>query len=190
MLSVIQPPNNGPKTGAINVVMAQMASAEPALALEKLDSNRACDRGIMGPATAPWTTRKKISSGNDVARPQSSEAMENRTTEAVNRRTAPKRWLNQPVSGTAMALATPKEVMTQVTWVVDTPRSPPIDDSETFAIDVSSTFMNVASARDSVPRIFAVPVRGCSSSGAATFRFPIGARRRFPSHGAPNDRRR
>ncbi len=87
--------------------------------------------------------------------------------DAVNSRTAPKRWLSQPVSGTAMALATPKEVITQVTWVVDTPRLPPIVGSDTLAIDVSSTFMKVASARDTVPRNFAAPVRGAGSAAAA-----------------------
>src|ERR1700722_4706151 len=190
MLSVIQPPNRGPRTGATKVVMAQMARAVPAFAFEKLESSNACERGIMGPATAPCMTRKRISSCSDVARPHSSEAMENKTMDAVNNRTAPKRWLNQPVSGTAMALATPKEVMTQVTWVVDTPRSPPIDDRDTLAIDVSRTFMKVASARDSVPRTFAVPVRGCSSSAAATVTPPIEAGQRSPYRGAPNDRRR
>src|ERR1700685_1713821 len=66
-----------------------------------------------------------------------------------------------------MALATPKEVITQVTCVVDTPRSPPMADSDTFAIDGSSTFMKVASARARVPRTFTAPVRGGSSPAAA-----------------------
>src|ERR1700722_8528072 len=167
MLSVIQPPNSGPITGATRVVIAQMASAVPALAFEKLDSSNACDSGIMGPATAPCRTRKAISSCRDLDQPQSSEAIENKTIDAVKRRTAPKRWLSQPVNGTAIALATPKEVITHVTCVVDTPRSPPIDESDTFAIDVSSTFMNVASASDTVPRILAAPVRGANSSAAA-----------------------
>ena len=46
---MIQPPNSGPITGATSVVIAQMASAVPALALEKLDSSKACDSGIIGP---------------------------------------------------------------------------------------------------------------------------------------------
>src|SRR6202051_5320038 len=144
-----------------------MASAVPALALEKLDSSNACDNGIMAPPTAPCRTRKAISSCSALDQPQSSEAIENRTIDAVKKRTAPKRWLSHPVNGTAIALATPKEVMTQVTCVVDTPRSPPIEDSDTFAMDVSSTFMNVASAKEGVPRILGATVRGGSSSVAA-----------------------
>ena len=45
----------------------------------------------MGPATAPWMTRKAINSCSEVARPHISEAMENNAMEAVNSRTAPKR---------------------------------------------------------------------------------------------------
>src|SRR6202051_1643031 len=136
-----------------------MASAVPALALEKLDSSNACDNGIMGPATAPCRTRKAISSCSDLDQPQSSEAIENRTIDAVKRRTAPRRCRRPPVNGTAIALATPKEVITHVTCVVDTPRSPPIDESDTFAIDVSSTFMKVASAKGKGPSIFAAALR-------------------------------
>ena len=66
-----------------------------------------------------------------------------------------------------IAFATPNEVITQVTCVIDTPRSPPMDDNDTFAIEVSSTFMNVASDSDRVPRIFAAPVSGAGSSVAA-----------------------
>ena len=64
------------------------------------------------------------------------------------------------MSGSAIALATANEVMTQVAWVVDTPRSPAIDDSDTLAIDVSSTFMKVANASEIVPTIFALPRSG------------------------------
>ena len=42
------------------------------------------------------------------------EAMTNSSTEVVNSRTCPKRRVSQPVSGSEMALATPKEVITQV----------------------------------------------------------------------------
>ena len=40
--------------------------------------------------------------------------MTNSTTEATKSRTWPKRCVSQPVSGSEIALATPKEVMTQV----------------------------------------------------------------------------
>ena len=42
-----------------------------------------------------------------------------------------------------------------------------MEDNDTFAIEVSSTFMKVASDSDRVPRIFAAPVSGASSSVAA-----------------------
>ena len=77
--------------------------------------------------------------------------MTNSTTEAVNSRTCPKRRVSQPVSGSEMALATPKEVMTQVPWSGETPRSPAMAGSDTLAIEVSSTFMKVASDSAIVP---------------------------------------
>ncbi len=85
----------------------------------------------------------------------------------MNRRTAPKRCVSQPVSGTEIALATPKLVMTQVPWEMLTPRSPEIDGSDTFAIDESSTFMKVASDSDSVPSTSALPFRGAGGAGRA-----------------------
>ena len=104
--------------------------------------------------------RNGISIGNDVASPHIQDEITNSRTDATNSRTAPKRCDSQPVSGTAIAVETANEVMTQVACVLDTPRSPAIDDSDTFAIDVSSTFMNVASASEIVPAIRAVPVSG------------------------------
>ncbi len=89
----------------------------------------------------------------------------NRITLAMNRRTCPKRCVSQPVSGTAMALATAKLVMTQVPCVVLTPRSPEMAGSDTFAIDVSSTFMKVAADSAIVPQTRAAP----SSGGCATW---------------------
>src|SRR4051794_18027323 len=59
-----------------------------------------------------------------------------------------------------MAFATPNEVMTQVPWSGETPRSPEIAGMDTFAIDVSSTFMNVASDSAIVPIVRALPVNG------------------------------
>ena len=83
----------------------------------------------------------------------------------MNNRTAPKRWESHPVNGTVIALATPNEVITQVTCVIDTPRSPPMEDNDTFAIDVSSTFMNVASDSAIVPRILRRTGQRGDSSG-------------------------
>ena len=59
--------------------------------------------------------------------------------------------MSQPVSGSEIALATPNDVMTHVPWSGDTPRSPAIAGIDTLAIDVSSTFMNVASESATVP---------------------------------------
>src|SRR5512133_1294808 len=94
------------------------------------------------------------------ARPQSQEVSTNKITLVTNRRTWPKRCDNQPVRGTAMALATPKLVMTQVPWFGLTPRSPAIAGSDTLAIEVSSTFMKVAADSASVPQRRAEPVSG------------------------------
>ena len=94
------------------------------------------------------------------ARPQSQEAITNSTTLVQNSRTWPKRCDSQPVSGTAIALATAKLVMTQVPWLELTPRSPAMAGSDTLAIDVSSTFMKVAADRATVPHMRAEPSSG------------------------------
>ena len=114
----------------------------------------------MGPATRPCSTRKNTSISSEWARPHSQLASTNSSTLMVNKRTAPKRCVSQPVSGTEIALATPKLVITQVPWPGLTPRSPEMAGIETLAIDESSTFMNVASDKDSVPSSSAVPCSG------------------------------
>ena len=53
--------------------------------------------------------------------------------------------MSQPVSGTEIAFATANDVMTQVPWSDETPRSPEMVGIATFAIDESSTFMKTAS---------------------------------------------
>src|SRR4029453_12309294 len=85
----------------------------------------------------------------------------------VNRRTWPKRCVSQPVSGTAIALATANDVMTHVPWLGLTPRSPAIPGIDTLAIDVSSTFMNVASDSASVPSARCEPCSGANAVGRA-----------------------
>src|SRR5215831_13753719 len=92
-----------------------------------------------------------------------------------------------------MALATANEVMTQVPWFGDTPRSPAIAGIDTFAIETSSTFMKVARDTTSVPRTSVPPERGagcCAESletalaepddSAITMRFVDFARIRAP----------
>src|SRR5215470_12203503 len=101
-----------------------------------------------------------------VASPHSQEAITNRITLPTNRRTWPKRSESQPVSGTAMALATAKLVITQVPWLGLTPRSPAMEGRETLAIDESSTFMNVAADSAIVPQTRADPSRGAGAACA------------------------
>ena len=85
----------------------------------------------------------------------------------TKRRTGPKRCVSQPVSGTEIALATANEVMTQFPCDGLTPRSPEIAGIETLAIEVSRTFMNVASERATVPRTSSAPCSGGVAGGAA-----------------------
>ena len=66
-----------------------------------------------------------------------------------------------------MAFATAKEVMVQVPWLGETPRSPAIAGIDTFAIDVSSTFMKVASATASDARTRVPPSNGGGPASCA-----------------------
>src|SRR5690606_11946464 len=81
-----------------------------------------------------------------------------------NRRTSPKRRLREPVSGSAIALLTANEVITQVAWLALAPRLPEMVGSETLAIVVSSTCMNEASAR---PRVARATLGGRNGRAAA-----------------------
>ena len=112
-------------------------------------------------------TRKMISMVMFGASPHSQELSTNSKTLVMNRRTWPKRCDNQPVSGRAMALATPKLVMTQVPWLALTPRSPAMAGSDTLAIDESSTFMKVAKETAMVPHRRAEPCSGGGLKGVA-----------------------
>lgn len=92
--------------------------------------------------------------------PHSQDEITNNSIDEMNRRTWPKRSVSHPVSGTEIALATANDVMTQVPWLADTPRSPEIAGIDTLAIDVSSTFMNVASDSATVPSTSCPPRSG------------------------------
>ena len=94
------------------------------------------------------------------------DASTNSSTLLVHSRTAPKRWVSQPVSGTAMALDTPKLVITQVACDGLAPRSPAMAGIDTLAIDESSTHMKVASDSATVPSTRALPSSGGCSTGA------------------------
>src|SRR4051812_27636911 len=91
--------------------------------------------------------------------------MVNNVTDQMNSFTWPKVRVSQPVSGKEIALATPNEVITHVPWSGETPRSPAIAGIDTFAMEVSSTFMNVARDNAMVPIVSAVPWRGCNCGG-------------------------
>src|SRR3569832_900570 len=120
----------------------------------------------MGPATAPCSTRNRISSVSEGASAHRNDAMVNSVIDQMNSFTWPKVLVSQPVRGKEIALATPNDVMTQVPWSGETPRSPEIAGIDTFAMDVSSTFMNVASDNAIVPMVNAVPCNGCGCGGA------------------------
>src|SRR6185295_9528232 len=101
------------------------------------------------------------------ARPHNQDASTNNNTLAVNSRTWPKRWVSQPVNGTAMPLATANDVMIQVPWFGLTPRSPEIAGIDTLAIDESSTFMNTASESTTVPIARSTPCSGGNAGARA-----------------------
>src|SRR5206468_7122066 len=124
--------------------------------------------GIIGPATSPCSTRKKISDSMFSASPHSHDASTNSSTLPTNRRTWPKRCVSQPVSGTEIALATANEVITHVPCDGLTPRSPAIAGIDTLAIDESSTFMKVASDSAIVPSTSCGPCNGGHAGGACS----------------------
>ncbi len=75
--------------GATRVVMDQMPRAVPRLLGGKMEMSKAWLPGIMGPETAPCSTRKKISEDRLQAMPHKSEAMVKASTEMVKVRTTP-----------------------------------------------------------------------------------------------------
>jgi hypothetical protein len=81
-------------------------------------------------------------------------------TEVQNVFTTPNRPISHPVNGTATPFATAKAVTIHVELSLLTPRLPAIVGSETFAIVVSSTCMNVPSASANAVSASAPPVSG------------------------------
>src|SRR5580692_10689549 len=76
--------------------------------------------------------------------------------------------MSQPVNGTETPFATANDVMTQVPWSELTPRSPLIVGMDTFAIEVSSTCMNVPRARATAVTALLAPLSvGASATVAA-----------------------
>ena len=75
--------------GATSVVIDQIASAVPRRDAGKIDISSACEPGIIGPDTAPCSTRKAISDSKLQAMPHRNEAIVNSATDATNVRTTP-----------------------------------------------------------------------------------------------------
>src|SRR3984885_15498744 len=100
--------------GAINVVSDHRARAEWRLAGPNTLIRSAWLPGIMGPDTAPCSTRNAIKDGRLQANPQSKEAIVNSAIEMTKVRTTPRRCMSHPVSGTVTPLATANEVITHV----------------------------------------------------------------------------
>ncbi len=157
---MIQPPSEGPAIGPTRVVIDHSASAVDDFCLGQAPSSSACESGASGPATAPCRIRAASRVGRFGAIPHSQEASTNSRIAVTNRRTWPKRWVSQPVSGIDTALAAAKIVITQVPSSTETPSSPEMVGIATFAIDESSTFMNIASDTATVPSASLAPVRG------------------------------
>jgi hypothetical protein len=76
------------------------------------------------------------------------------------------RCVSQPVSGIDTALAAANTVINHVPSSTDTPRPPEIFGIATFAIDVSSTVIKVASATAMVARTSWPPLRGGAGTDA------------------------
>src|SRR5579864_940459 len=146
--------------------MAHSESAVDDFSLGYEPSRIACESGISGPATAPWNIRATSRIGSVGAMPHNHEASTNIRIAPTNSLTWPMRCVSQPVSGIETALAAANTVMTHVPSSTETPRLPEMVGIATFAIDVSSTFMKVASATAMVARTSLPPCRGGGVGGA------------------------
>src|SRR5580693_10276958 len=155
--------------GATRVVIDQIVSASGRFAGPNTLMRSAGLPGIIGPDTAPCSTRKAINDGRLHASPHRSDAIVNSATDTTKVRTTPKRCMSQPVKGTDTPFATANEVMTQVPWSELTPRSPLIVGMETFAIEVSSTCMKVPSARATAVTALVAPLKLGASATMAAF---------------------
>ena len=92
--------------------------------------------------------------------PHNQEAKIKSAVAIKNNFTSPKRLASQPVMGIDMAFATPNEVITQVPWLDEAPRSPEIVGMATLAIVESNTCIKVASDSANVIMPRATPSTG------------------------------
>src|SRR5580698_1935031 len=128
-----------------------------------------CESGTIGPETNPCNSRNAISDSKFCAKPHIAEATVKSSTDSVNSLASPTRRASQPVNGTAIADATEYDEMTQVPWLVATPRLPEMVGTATLAMEVSSTSMKVPSASPTVSNASVPPFSGAgSAAGAAT----------------------
>ncbi len=85
----MKPPSTGPATGATNVVIDHIASAVPLFSGGNRRSSSACEPGIIGPDTAPCSTRNTTSEGRLQASPQRKDAAVKASTDTTKVRTTP-----------------------------------------------------------------------------------------------------
>src|SRR3546814_20559478 len=85
-LSLMVPPNIGPRIGAVVVVIAQIARPIPAFSLGKMRSSRICDSGISGPPASPCNTRHRISASSARDTPHRKENRQKPAIEIRNQR--------------------------------------------------------------------------------------------------------
>src|ERR1700760_1199815 len=140
--------------------MPQKAIPVENFSFEYEPSRIACDSGINGPATAPCRIRAASNTGRLGAIPHNHDDSTNNRIAHTNNLICPTRCTSQPVNGIAMALAAANSVITHVPSSTETPRLPAMVGIATFAIDESSTFINVASATASVASTSLPPVSG------------------------------
>jgi hypothetical protein len=88
------------------------------------------------------------------------EDSEKKVTESKNNLNSPILCANLPVTGIAMAFATPNEVITQVPSSVDAPRKPDIVGIATLEIVESNICINVANDNAIVTHHNVPPVNG------------------------------
>ncbi|EFE54799.1 hypothetical protein PROVRETT_06623 [Providencia rettgeri DSM 1131] len=115
---------------------------------------------MSGPATKPCKTRNKISISKLPEIPHSHEVKANKPVDHKNSLTSPILRASQPVMGMEIALATPKEVITQVPCELDAPKFPAMVGIATLAMVESRTCINVANERAIVIHASFDPVKG------------------------------
>ena len=100
--------------GANMVPIPQMAMAIPRWRPGKVSSIVDCESGTSGPPASPCRKRAITMASRLGAAPAAAEVSVNATVAPMKRRLRPNRSVSQPVMGRLIALATRKDVSTQV----------------------------------------------------------------------------